>query len=583
MCTPSDVPASKAATLRQLAREATLAGLKDPIVNLLCHRDVPAGRTPLAYAVALNDMHTCRELLAMGADVNAKMENDTALTIAIKNKKRDLTEMVRLLLSKGADPTALAAAGIDEDGDEYHEQLNETMRHWIGVARRVGVQPEHIKKVLANNPPMDRMHECNYAVVGEEPALTLIKRALNARFGNVAAQTKPLVMAFLGPPGHGKTYLTRNLAHSLVGTDNVLEVACGALRDDADLFGSSLGGSRQGDYSSDGRLTAFLRARQDRDNIVFLDEFEKIKGLTSALGWDQAKKMYQAFLEPWQEGTLTDVGARAGRNDTPHADRTPGKIRTSRTVWILTSNWGQDEIVRFAETHKQRVYGSISEADVDWLKKELGEELLKPLLLQQFRGVDRELQALARRIDEIVPFLPFTTHEQMVVADMELRRRLSDYRQPCVNAPEDKKRMLGNVMLKHTRMLTAHATKFYDPMTGATTMGNVAREADGLFITRFAENKLKSPQHVQELMSSDKPPPTDAQLPEMWLHYDEDVGRVGLWEGEPPPPPEPAATDAGGSSGSGGELGGQVHGGDSPVSMPIAPPPPMVAPVNPFG
>ena len=30
-------------------------------------------------------------------------------------------------------------------------------------------------------------------------------------------------MAMLGPPGHGKTYLTRNLAKSLVGEQNVLE------------------------------------------------------------------------------------------------------------------------------------------------------------------------------------------------------------------------------------------------------------------------------------------------------------------------------------------------------------------------
>jgi hypothetical protein len=111
-----------------------------------------------------------------------------------------------------------------------------------------------------------------------------------------------------------------------VGEQNYTEIACGALRDDADLFGSRLGGAANGEYSSQGRLTEWLKARQGQDAIVFLDEFEKIKGLSSPLGWDQAKKIYQSFLEPWQEGTLTDVSAGS------HHEQ---KIDCSRTVWIL--------------------------------------------------------------------------------------------------------------------------------------------------------------------------------------------------------------------------------------------------------
>lgn len=55
---------------------------------------------------------------------------------------------------------------------------------------------------------------------------------------------------------------------------------------------------------SSGRLTRWLQQRQGKDCIVFLDEFEKVKGLASHLGWDQSKKIYQGFLEPWQEGTV---------------------------------------------------------------------------------------------------------------------------------------------------------------------------------------------------------------------------------------------------------------------------------------
>jgi hypothetical protein len=73
------------------------------------------------------------------------------------------------------------------------------------------------------------------------------------------------------------------------------------VRMDADLFGERLGGQ----HGSDGLISAFLRKRQLKDCIVFLDEFEKVKDLSSSLGHTQAKKIYQAFLEPWQEGTLT--------------------------------------------------------------------------------------------------------------------------------------------------------------------------------------------------------------------------------------------------------------------------------------
>jgi hypothetical protein len=61
-------------------------------------RDVPEGRTPLAYAVAKNKEQMVRDLIELGANVNTKMgESTTALTIAATNKKRDGTETVRLL------------------------------------------------------------------------------------------------------------------------------------------------------------------------------------------------------------------------------------------------------------------------------------------------------------------------------------------------------------------------------------------------------------------------------------------------------------------------------------------------------
>ncbi len=43
--------------------------------------------------------------------------------------------------------------------------------------------------------------------------------------------------------------------------------------------------------------------------------------------------MYQAFLEPWQDGTLTDQGSQA--RATGH------KIDCTKTIFICTTNLGQ--------------------------------------------------------------------------------------------------------------------------------------------------------------------------------------------------------------------------------------------------
>ena len=82
-------------------------------------------------------------------------------------------------------------------------------------------------------------------------------------------------------------------------------MSCSNVQNTEDLFGSRQAGATSGRGASDGRISNFLRERQSSDCIVFLDEFEKIKDLVDGFGHGHAKKIYQAFLEPWQEGTLT--------------------------------------------------------------------------------------------------------------------------------------------------------------------------------------------------------------------------------------------------------------------------------------
>ena len=179
------------------------------------------GRTPLSYAVAKNLKARIDDLLDLGADVSGTMTSqdeeepasETALTIAATNQKRDGTEMLRILLSKGANPDEISSAGVDE------KSLGLTMRYWLDKARRIGVPNQNKLAHLKKTPPMDRLHELDYAVVGEEAAVSVIREALAGRFGNPQGNRKPLVMLLLGPPG--KLLCIISLSNSLVS------VVCG--------------------------------------------------------------------------------------------------------------------------------------------------------------------------------------------------------------------------------------------------------------------------------------------------------------------------------------------------------------------
>ena len=157
------------------------------------------GRTPLSYAVAKNCKQGVLDLCDLGADISKAMAGSTtmvtALTIAATNQKRDGTEMIPVLLSKGSKPEELSAAGIDE------KSLGLAMRYWLDKARRVVVPSQSDLAHVACIPPMDRLHELDYAVVGQEAAIDVIQGALGGRFGNPQGNRKPLVMLLLGPPG----------------------------------------------------------------------------------------------------------------------------------------------------------------------------------------------------------------------------------------------------------------------------------------------------------------------------------------------------------------------------------------------
>lgn len=269
------------------------------------------------YAVASNSEDIVRLFIEYGANPNAVYEplNVPLLAFAImcsETLQIDTTNMVCVLLSKGASPCAIPkdlympylqdnSASSGQKGTEAIEDVawcspeikarlskNVNLTHRYFLDKSTKLKPPSTKR-----RQIARLRKCQgllgipYFLIGQSVATELLIQKLLIHM--MLPAKKPLVLCFAGPSGHGKTELARQLGH-LLSLD--LEIVdCTTFTHEMELFGPR---RPYHGYEKGSAVNNFLVGHSGRRCIVFLDEFEKT-----------TKEIHSSLLLPFDNGMIT--------------------------------------------------------------------------------------------------------------------------------------------------------------------------------------------------------------------------------------------------------------------------------------
>ncbi|OCK98980.1 P-loop containing nucleoside triphosphate hydrolase protein, partial [Cenococcum geophilum 1.58] len=394
-------------------------------VSAVINRQV-AGVPSVFYAVETNNEALIRTWVEYGADVNA-LEPGTGLPLlafAILNStQHDGGSMLvlRILLSNGADVTVIPSYLLEpihpeNDASTQARPLKkDASQTWCNgviekmVENSLTVSQKYFIRRRSRHPaPSSRFIQvareyqltelCGlpFTMIGQDLSIEMLTNRLLTHL--ITPTTKPLVLTFAGPSGHGKTEVGRRLGDLL--SLKMLVVDMTQIKHETDLFGPY---SPYVGYEKGSPLNNFLADNSGRKAIVMLDEIEK-----------SGSKIMDANLIVFDEGRYQDRRSRM-------------KVNCTNIIWILATNALDSKINEFSEMKFAKQHNS----------EAFNPKLKDALVATLFRGMKEEFGApLSRRVSAIIPFLPFFLEEQMVIAYKYLLELKSRLRQPI--APRSK-------------------------------------------------------------------------------------------------------------------------------------------------
>ncbi|OCK78281.1 P-loop containing nucleoside triphosphate hydrolase protein [Lepidopterella palustris CBS 459.81] len=386
------------------------------------HMNMSIGGFPaIFYAVATNDEKIVRMWVNNGGDVNAVDGNygipllgfavlmadilgshTTAVTITLLSLGADISVIPRIFFTPYLDdPPAKAPFNhreFDEPGKQWCQDYMRPM-----FARAVNLTQRYFfEKTLKDKKPSERQMQVaithnatallgiSYFLIGQSSAAKTVTQKLLSHMA--LPRSKPLVLVFSGPSGHGKTELAKRMGELLSLELECID--CTELKHETDLFGPKkpyIG------HEAGSPLNNFLTRLTGRRCIVFLDEFEKT-----------TKEVQNSLLIPFDEGKYTDR-----RNRQP--------VDCSKTIWIIATNALDDIILDFCDIYQDDVHDTSDQLRHSELMTDLSNRLKKQL--KSTFG-----NPLSGRISLVLPFLPFSPSEAAVIVHkylLELQSHLS--------------------------------------------------------------------------------------------------------------------------------------------------------------
>ncbi len=367
------------------------------------------------------------------------------------------------------------AAGLRDKQARLEQELEQLQEAWQNGSgsKRETVTDDDVAYVVSmmTGVPVQRIAQAEgirlknlatdlkKAVIAQDSAIEKMVKAIQRNRVGLKDPRHPIgVFMFLGPTGVGKTYLAKQLAERMFGSDEAL------IRIDMSEYSESFNTSRligappgYVGYEEGGQLTERVRRRPY--SIVLLDEIEKAHG-----------NVFNMLLQVLDEGRLTDGNGRL--------------IDFRNTVIIMTSNAGTRQLKEFGRgvgfNAGNRNGLAMNESD-----KQYARSIIQKSLSKQFAP------EFLNRLDEIITF------DQL---DLEAIKKIID-----IELAELYKRIEGmGYKLTLTDQAKEYvATKGYDVQFGARPLKRAIQTyvEDGV-----CEMLLNDELHEGDVITADKAP-----------------------------------------------------------------------------